>query len=88
MFFTDRQYRRNRPLRGRHRGAPSSLSRFSYRPVQHTKKCFVCGKVSCWSTNHTQQEREELKKKFSDRYPEYKARPGYERTLQRWITDY
>ena len=83
MFFTDRRYRRNRPLRDQHRGAPSSFPRFSSRPVQHTKKCFVCGKVSCWSTNHTQQEREESKKKFSDRYPEYKARPGYERTLQR-----
>ena len=34
------------------------------------------------------QECEKLKKKFSDRYSEYKARPDYERTLQRWITDY
>lgn len=29
-----------------------------------------------------------MKKKFSDHYLEYKARPGYERTLQHWITDY
>ena len=31
MFFTDRQYRRDRPMRGRFRGAFSS-SRLSYRP--------------------------------------------------------
>ena len=89
IFFTDRQYRRHRSMRGRHRGT-SSLSRPSYRPgtFQRTKKCFVCGKVSCWSSNHTQQERDDSKKKFGDRYPEYKARPSYERNLQRWITEY
>ena len=88
MFFTDRQYQRNRPMRGRHRAAPSSFSRFSSRPVQYTKKCFVYEKVSCWSTNHTQQERDKSKRKFSDHYPEHKARPSYERDLQRWITKY
>lgn len=29
-----------------------------------------------------------MKKKFSDHYPKYWARPGYEQTLQDWITDY
>ena len=28
------------------------------------------------------------KKKIGDRYPDYKARPGYERNLQGWITEY
>ena len=88
MFFTDEQYWQNITLRGRNKGAPSFLSRFSFRPVQYTKKCFICRKVGCWSTNHTHQKCEELKKKFSDCYPKYKARPGYERTLQYWITDY
>ena len=53
MFLTNRQYQQNRLIRGRHKGAPSSFSRFLSRPIQHTKKCFMCGKVSCWSTNHT-----------------------------------
>ena len=89
IFFTDRQYRRNRPMRGRHRGTSSS-SRPSYRPgtFQRTNKCFVCGKVSCWSSNHTQQERDDSKKRFGDCYPKYKARPSYKRNLQRWITEY
>lgn len=88
IFFTDWQYRQNRPMYGRYREAPSSSSRFSSRPVQHTKKCFICGKVSYWSTNHTQQKRDDLKKKFSDHYLEYRARPSYERILQGWIIDY
>ena len=54
MFFTDRRYRQNRPLRSRHRGTPSSFPCFSSRPVQHTNKCFICRKVSCWLTNHIQ----------------------------------
>ena len=88
MFFTDRRYRRDGPMRGRYRDAPSSSSRFSFRPFQYTKKCFVYGIISCWSTNHTQQERDNSKKKFGDHYLEYKDRPGYEQNLQRWITEY
>lgn len=48
----------------------------------------MCRKVSCWSSNHTQQERDESKKKFGDRYPEYKAQSSYEQNFQRWITEY
>ena len=89
MFFTNRQYQQNRPMRGWHRGTSSSFHP-SYRPetFQHTKKCFVCGKVGCWSSNHSQQECDNSKKKFGDCYPKYKARPSYERNLQRWITKY
>lgn len=63
-------------------------------PISHfgrfniLKKCFVCEKISRWSTNYTQQEHKELKNQFCDRYSKYKARPGDEKTLQRWITDY
>ncbi len=84
IFFTDRQYRRDGSMRGRYksaaytpRGGPHTnrtfLSHPLSRPFQHTKKCFVCGKVSCWSANHTQQECDNSKKKFGDRYPEYKT---------------
>lgn len=40
---------------------------------QCIKKCFVCKKVSCWSSNHLQQEQNNLKKKFGNHYPKYKA---------------
>ncbi len=80
IFFTDRQYRRYGSMRDRYksaaytlRGGPHTNRTFSSRPLsrlfQHTKKCFVCGKISCWSTNHTQQESDNLKKKFGDYYP-------------------
>lgn len=89
MFFTDRQYRQDRPMRGRLRGDFSS-SRPLYWPgiFQRTKKCFVCGKVGCWSSNHTRQERDDSKKKFGDRYPKYKTQSTYERNFKRWITEY
>ena len=74
---------------GRHRGISLS-SRPSYWPktFQRTKKCFVCRKFGCWSSNHTQQECDNLKKKFADRYSKYKARSSYKQNLQRWITEY
>ena len=46
------------------------------------------GSVSYWSINYTQQKRDKSKRKFNDHYPEYKARPSYERDLQRWIIKY
>lgn len=77
-------------MRGRYRNANSSLSCLSYWPEtsKRIKKCFVYKKISCWSTNYTQQERDELKEKFGDCYPEYKIQLGYEQNLQRQITEY
>ena len=80
IFFTDRQYRRDRSMRGRYKsaaytpwGGPNTNRTFSSRPSsrqsQQTEKCFVRRKMSCWSTNHTQQERDDSKKKFGDCYP-------------------
>lgn len=75
-------------MHGRYRGAPLSFSHFSCQPVQRTKNCFVCGKVSYWSRNHTQQERDDSKQNFSDHYCKYRTQPGYEQTLQIWIINY
>lgn len=76
-------------MRSQHRNM-FSLSCHSYQPetFQQIKKCFVCGKVSCCSSNYTQKECDELKKKFSDRYPEFKTRPNYKQNFQHWITEY
>lgn len=48
----------------------------------------MCRKFSYQLINHTQQENDNSKKKFNDCYPKYKTRPGYEQTLQYWITNY
>lgn len=55
---------------------------FLLKTFQHIKRCFVYEKIGCWSSNHTQQERDDSKKKFGDYYLKYKARSGYERNLQ------
>lgn len=46
------------------------------------------GIIGFWSTNHTQQECDNLKKKLSDRYFEYKNRLDYKQNLQYWIIKY
>ncbi len=76
IFFTDRQYRQDGSICGRYKseayttqGGPYTNPPFSSQLFQRTKKCFVCGKISYWSTKHTQQERDDSKKKFGDRYP-------------------
>lgn len=93
LFFTDRQYHRNRsnfrrPSRPYGKAPLSREQSQSRVPSRTFKKCFVCGKSGCWSTNHTQQERDDSKKRFSERYPEYKSRPGYDRRLRQYITYY
>lgn len=47
MFFTNRQYRQNKLMRGQYRDA-ALLFCLSYWPetLQYTKKCFVYGKIS------------------------------------------
>lgn len=87
-FFTDWQYQRNRPMRDQYRGTLLYSSRFSSWPFQRTKICFICRKVSCWLSNHTQQKRNDSKKMFGDRYSDYKTRPYYEQNLQCWIMEY
>lgn len=99
MFFTNRQYQRDRSTHGQYRGAFYTPWGVSYIPCissfhpsywsktfQYTKKYFICEKVICWSTNHIQQGCDDLKKKFGNYYPEYNVRSGYERNLQCWIT--
>jgi hypothetical protein len=69
VYFTDRQYYRRpqQPSRTR-QYTPSNRS---YRPPQKTKKCFVCHKEGCWSSNHTQEERDKSRKKFENRINQY-----------------
>ncbi len=64
IFFTDYQYRWDGSIRGQYKGAaytprsgPNINRTFSSRPLsrsfQRNEKCFVCEKISFWSTNHT-----------------------------------
>ena len=91
-YYTARQYRGGSPqMRGR--GRFSGNRGGSYRgpprrPYFQKKKCFVCKKEGCWSTNHTQQERDESKKAFDKERPQFRNRPDYEKAYQRFLTEY
>jgi hypothetical protein len=86
QYFTDRQYRRDEY--SNRRGGFRSEGKDRFRTPRSSKKCFVCGKHGCWSINHFEKERDDSKKRFSDRHPEYKARSGYDRRLKQYIADY
>ena len=58
-FLTDRKYYRRDPTH-----IPSS-NRIS-RPQK--KSCFICGKEGCWSTKHSEKERQDSKNKFAKRF--------------------
>src|SRR5712664_3241476 len=60
---TDRRFhgqkkRWERPTRGGQRGG-------KLKPGQRQKICFVCKKVGCWSTNHTEGERRQSIQRFN-----------------------
>lgn len=93
-FFTDRRFHhseprrdsrftpRYRPPRFPSRFPPPNVSRFNsnrdLRPP-FKKRCFVCKKEGCWSTRHTDEEREASKAKFKD---------NFERRTRQYITKY
>jgi hypothetical protein len=47
----------------RFRGSSSGPRSPSFRAKK--KKCFVCGKEGCWSSNHTQQERDRVRNAYN-----------------------
>lgn len=52
------------------------------------KKYFGYEKANYQSINHTQQERDDSKKKFGNCYPGYKNRSSYEQNLKCQIIEY
>lgn len=70
ILYTDRQYRGRGPggYRGnsRYRGNQRRGDRFQR--TQEPKKCFICKKPGCWSTNHTKEEQEESRRAFRAKF--------------------
>jgi hypothetical protein len=73
-FFTDRRFHRN-PSSSQHRFPNRRFPRSN--PIK--KRCFVCKKENCWSTKHTEEEREESKKRF---------RKNLDQRFGQYITEY
>jgi hypothetical protein len=62
-----------------------SRDRFS---IRVSKKCFVCDKFNCWSTNHTKKKRDDFKKRFASCNLIWKSRQRFERRLKQFITEF
>src|SRR6266568_2295411 len=77
-FFTDRRYHRQYP-RSPRRTQSSSSGRYA----SSKKRCFVCHKEGCWSSKHSREERDELKKKFKDR-----LNHRFNKYAKQYITEY
>jgi hypothetical protein len=73
-FFTDRRFHRQQPSRFPPPRPPRNNT---------TKRCFVCNKEGCWSTKHTQEEREESRKRFKDKFTQ-----RFDRHARQYITEY
>ena len=80
-FYIDRQYHRD----GSNFRSESNSRKNTF---QSRKKCFVCDKKRCWSTKHTEHERNEMKKRFNSRMSKYKNHSGYDRWLHQYIIEY
>lgn len=48
---------------------------------QCTKKYFMYGKASYWSSNHIQQKRNNFIKRFSKHYSEFKTKSSYQQNI-------
>lgn len=62
QYWTDRTYGGNRnrfPFRTNFRGRATGRGHFRGNPARDSapKRCFVCKRTGCWSTNHSQEER-------------------------------
>ncbi len=75
-YFIDRQYRRedessyDRRVEFFREGfRDKSSDKFQNRRF---KTCFVCDKFDCWSINHSDKKRKDSKKRFSDRFSQFR----------------
>ncbi len=62
-----------------------SRDRFS---IRVSKKCFVCDKFNCWSTNHIEKKRDNFKKRSANRNLILKSRQRFERRLKQFIIEF
>lgn len=55
IFFTNRHYWRDRLMYSQYRSLNLLSSHLLYwlKIFKYIKKCFICRKISCWSTHHT-----------------------------------
>ena len=85
-YYIDRQYRKGgpnfrpngekyRPLRGRE----------GYQQQRRRKRCFVCDEEGCWSSNHSQKDRDLARKRFERKHPEYRKHSDFDHRMNQYI---
>ena len=47
------------------------------------KYCFVCNKEGCWLSKHSKEERDELRRKFKERFSQH-----FDKRTRQYIADY
>ena len=92
IFFIDCCYQNNRVnFRDRNRFFMKSRTTFFWKSFkilfQRQKKCFVCEKINCWSTNHIQQKRNDSIKKFENQKSHFRIRPDFNKKMRHWIIE-
>ena len=71
-YFTDRRYRQrysHRPIPIRNSRSNSRTNAYPHR--QNSRRCYICRKEGCWSTRHTQEERDKYKKRLDNRITQF-----------------
>ena len=82
------RYNQGRPYRGppNNQYRQNSQQRQPYPNKQsqahRTKKCFVCQKDNCWSTRHTQEERDKARAAFQDKF-----RSNFDRKYSQYLVE-
>ena len=69
IFFIDRKYYINRPSNYNNNG--KFFSKFSPSIYDSSKKCFVCGRTSCWFIKHIKEKRQKSRNKFVKRFIDF-----------------
>jgi hypothetical protein len=88
-YFIDRQYRREERDESSFDHRDESRDRNDWFQInRRSKKCFVCEKLDCWSINPFEKKRDDSKKRFSNRYSQYKIRQEFDRRLNQYIADF
>ncbi|RKF81035.1 hypothetical protein GcM3_039032, partial [Golovinomyces cichoracearum] len=80
--FTDRRYL-TRHSKSQKFGRILRVSKES-RSLDQTKKCFVCRKQGCWSTNHSKAEQDQAYSNFKQRLRE-KNKPYNDKVLKQYL---
>jgi thymidylate synthase len=82
-YMTDRRFRSNNDNRFRRRGNQSRFNR--------QRRCFVCDKEDCWSTNHTESERQQAQERFKEKYKSrFNNNFGrrFQKSFRQYVMDY